>query len=137
LIIRQSPLPTLIVAQLKALADTVKEKNNGKQEDKTKTSTVQDITIGVTQIADLVKKEPTKPLTKEEVENIRTNAASFVSEALRSSGLNRSQKDQKDFTYPTRWDRQIPTEWYNAIVLVLLGLVALAISRVMIWRGWR
>jgi hypothetical protein len=71
LIIRQGPLPTLIVAQLKALSDTVKEKNNGKQEDKTKTSTVQDITIGVTQIADLVKKEPTKPLTKEEVENIR------------------------------------------------------------------
>jgi len=78
LIIRQGPLPALIVAQLKALADTVKEKNGGKQEDKTKSSTVQDVTVGVTQIADLVKKEPTKPLTKEEVENIRKQAADLI-----------------------------------------------------------
>jgi bacterioferritin-associated ferredoxin len=78
LIIRQGPLPTLIVAQLKALSDTVKEKNGGKQEDKTKSSTVQDVTVGVTQIADLVKKEPTKPLTKEEVENIRKQAADLI-----------------------------------------------------------
>jgi ABC-type multidrug transport system ATPase subunit len=50
---------------------------------------------------------------------------------------NQNQQDEKDFTYLTRWDSQIPTEWYNAVVLVLLGLVALAISRVMIWRGLR
>jgi hypothetical protein len=78
LIIRQGPLPTLIVAQLKALSQTVQDKNGGKQEDSTKSNTVKDVTIGVTQIADLVKKEPTKPLTKEEVENIRKQAADLI-----------------------------------------------------------
>jgi hypothetical protein len=78
LIIRQGPLPTLIVAQLKALSDTVKEKNGGKQEDKTKSSTIQDVTVGVTQIADLVKKEPTKPLTQKEVEDLRKQADDLI-----------------------------------------------------------
>jgi hypothetical protein len=78
LIIRQGPLPTLIVAQLKALSDTVKQKNGGKQEDKTKSSTIQDVTVGVTQIADLVKKEPTKPLTQKEVEDLRKQADDLI-----------------------------------------------------------
>jgi ABC-type multidrug transport system ATPase subunit len=43
-------------------------------------------------------------------------------------------KDQADLT---KWYNLIPTEKYNAVVLVLLGLVALAISRIMIWHGLR
>jgi hypothetical protein len=45
-----------------------------------------------------------------------------------------SAKDQTDLT---KWYNLIPTEKYNAVVLVLLGLVALAISRIMIWHGLR
>jgi ABC-type multidrug transport system ATPase subunit len=47
------------------------------------------------------------------------------------------QNDEKDFAYLGQWQHKIPTEWYNAVVLVLLGLAALAISRLMIWRGLR
>ena len=50
---------------------------------------------------------------------------------------NQAQSDDKDFTYLSRGNNQIPTEWYNAFVLVLLGLGALAITRVMIWYGLR
>jgi ABC-type multidrug transport system ATPase subunit/ABC-type multidrug transport system permease subunit len=50
---------------------------------------------------------------------------------------NQAQSDDKDFAYLAKWENQIPTEWYNAFVLVLLGLVALAITRVMIWYGLR
>jgi len=35
---------------------------------------------------------------------------------------NQAQSDDKDFTYLSRGNNQIPTEWYNAFVLVLLGL---------------
>ncbi len=45
-----------------------------------------------------------------------------------------SEHDQQDLT---KWYNQIPTEWYNAVVLVLLGLGALVISRLMIWYGLR
>jgi hypothetical protein len=45
-----------------------------------------------------------------------------------------SDADQQDLT---RWYNQIPTEWYNAFVLVLLGLGALAITRVIIWYALR
>src|SRR5260221_45988 len=45
-----------------------------------------------------------------------------------------SAKDQQDLT---QWYNQIPTEWYNAFVLVLLGLGALAITRIMIWYAVR
>ena len=45
-----------------------------------------------------------------------------------------SANDQQDLT---QWYNQIPTEWYNAFVLVLLGLGALAITRVMIWYALR
>jgi ABC-type multidrug transport system ATPase subunit/ABC-type multidrug transport system permease subunit len=50
---------------------------------------------------------------------------------------NQAQSDDKDFTYLSRGNNQIPTEWYNAFVLVLLGLGALAITRVMIWYSLR
>jgi ABC-type multidrug transport system ATPase subunit len=50
---------------------------------------------------------------------------------------NQAQSDDKDFTYLTRGNNQIPTEWYNAFVLVLLGLGALTITRVMIWYSLR
>jgi ABC-type multidrug transport system ATPase subunit/ABC-type multidrug transport system permease subunit len=50
---------------------------------------------------------------------------------------HQAQSDDRDFAYLSKWENQIPTEWYNAFVLVLLGLVALAISRVMIWYGLR
>ena len=78
LIIRQGPLPALIVSQLKALSQTVQDKNGGKQEDSTKSNTVKDITVGVTQIADLVKKEPTKPLTQKEVDDLRKQADDLI-----------------------------------------------------------
>ena len=78
LIIRQGPLPTLIVAQLKSLSQTVQDKNGGKQEDSTKSNTIKDITVGVTQIADLVKKEPTKPLTPDEVKSLSTQANDLI-----------------------------------------------------------
>src|SRR5260221_12244960 len=45
-----------------------------------------------------------------------------------------SAKDEQDLT---QWYNQIPTEWYNAFVLVLLGLGALAITRIMIWYAVR
>jgi hypothetical protein len=68
LIIRQGPLPAL----------TVKQKNGGKQEDKTKTSTVQEITVGVTQIADRVKEKPTTPLTQQEVKDLSKQADDLI-----------------------------------------------------------
>jgi hypothetical protein len=39
---------------------------------------VKDITVGVTQIADLVKKEPTKPLTQKEVDDLRKQADDLI-----------------------------------------------------------
>jgi hypothetical protein len=50
---------------------------------------------------------------------------------------NQAQSDDKDFTYLSRGNNQVPTEWYNAFVLVLLGLAALAITRLMIWYSLR
>jgi len=45
-----------------------------------------------------------------------------------------SDADQQDLT---QWYNQIPTEWYNAFVLILLGLCALVITRLMIWYALR
>jgi ABC-type multidrug transport system ATPase subunit/ABC-type multidrug transport system permease subunit len=46
-------------------------------------------------------------------------------------------QDDTDLTYLSQWQHQVPTEWYNAVVLVLLGLGALAVCRMMIWYGLR
>ena len=50
---------------------------------------------------------------------------------------NQAQSGDTDFAYLSKWENQIPTEWYNAFVLVLLGLGALAVTRVMIWYALR
>jgi ABC-type multidrug transport system ATPase subunit/ABC-type multidrug transport system permease subunit len=47
------------------------------------------------------------------------------------------QNNEKDFAYLSEPQHRIPTEWYNAVVLVLLALAALAVCRVMIWYGLR
>jgi hypothetical protein len=80
LIIRQGPLPALIVQQLKALTSEVNKKG-GNKGDKTVDPThdsFKEITKGVTQIAELVTKSQTKPLTKEEVNNLRDQSAKLI-----------------------------------------------------------
>jgi hypothetical protein len=76
-IVREGPLPALIVSQLKSLTAGVQQKNGGKKEDKTHGS-FQKITEGVTQIAELITKNQTLPLTKEEVNTIRDQSAGII-----------------------------------------------------------
>jgi hypothetical protein len=76
-IVREGPLPALIVVQLKSLTAGVQQKNGGKKEDKTH-GNFQKITEGVTQIAELITKNQTLPLTKEEVNTIRDQSAGII-----------------------------------------------------------
>jgi hypothetical protein len=76
-IVREGPLAALVVAQLKSLTTGVQQKNGGKKEDSTHSS-LQKITEGVTQIAELITKDQTKPLTKEEVNTIRDQSAGII-----------------------------------------------------------
>jgi|HubBroStandDraft_6_1064221.scaffolds.fasta_scaffold5346500_1 hypothetical protein len=46
--------------------------------------------------------------------------------------LEMPQIAQRDFAYLTNWHNQIPTEWYNAVVLAVQGIFALVIARVIL-----
>jgi len=72
-LIRQGPLPGLLVTQLKSVSENYKSNNDGKDHANYKT-----ITDGVTEIAEAVKKDQNKPLTKEEVTTLRDKSGKLI-----------------------------------------------------------
>jgi predicted outer membrane lipoprotein len=72
-LIRQGPLPGLLVEQLKAVAQNYKSNNDGKDHSNYKT-----ITDGVTAVAETVRKDQTKPLSKEEVVALRDKSGELI-----------------------------------------------------------
>jgi hypothetical protein len=73
LFIRQGPLPGLLVTQLKAVSSNYKSNTDGKDHSNYKT-----ITDGVTEIAEAVKKDQTKPLSKDEVTALRDKTGQLI-----------------------------------------------------------
>jgi hypothetical protein len=73
LFIRQGPLPGLLVTQLKAVSSNYKSNNDGKDHSNYKT-----ITDGVTEIAEAVTKDQTKPLSKDEVVALRDKTGQLI-----------------------------------------------------------
>ena len=73
LLIRQGPLPGLLVSQLKSVSQNYKANNDGKDHSNYKT-----ITDGVTEIAEAVKKDQSKPLSKEEVASLRDKTGQLI-----------------------------------------------------------
>jgi len=73
LLIRQGPLPGLLVTQLKAVGQNYTANNDGKEHGNYKT-----ITDGATEIAEAVKKDQSKPLSKEEVTALRDKTGQLI-----------------------------------------------------------
>jgi hypothetical protein len=73
LLIRQGPLPGLLVTQLKSLSENYKSNNDGKDHANYKT-----ITDGATEIAEAVKKDQNKPFSKEEVTALRDKTGQLI-----------------------------------------------------------
>jgi len=73
LLIRQGPLPGLLVTQLKAVSQNYKSNNDGKDHGNYKT-----ITDGATEIAETVRKDQSKPLSKEEVATLREKTGQLI-----------------------------------------------------------
>jgi hypothetical protein len=73
LLIRQGPLPGLLVTQLKAVGQNYKANNDGKDHGNYKT-----ITDGATEIAEAIKKDQSKPLSKEEVTALRDKTGQLI-----------------------------------------------------------
>ena len=73
LLIRQGPLPGLLVTQLKAVGQNYTANNDGKEHGNYKT-----ITDGATEIAEAVKKDQSKPLSKEEVTALREKTGKLI-----------------------------------------------------------
>ena len=73
LLIRQGPLPGLLVSQLKSVSQNYKSNNDGKDHSNYKT-----ITDGVTEIAEAVRKDQSKPLSKEEVASLRDKTGQLI-----------------------------------------------------------
>jgi hypothetical protein len=73
LLIRQGPLPGLLVTQLKAVSQNYKSNNDGKDHGNYKT-----ITDGATEIAETVRKDQSKPLSKEEVATLRDKSGQLI-----------------------------------------------------------
>ena len=71
--IRQGPLPGLLVTQLKGLSQNYKSNDDGKDH-----SNYKSITDGVTELAELVSKDQTKPLSKEEVTSLRDKSGELI-----------------------------------------------------------
>ena len=72
-LIRQGPLPGLLVTQLKTLNESYTQNNDGKNHTNYKA-----ITDGVTEIAEAIKKDQSKPLTKEEVTALRDKSGKLI-----------------------------------------------------------
>jgi hypothetical protein len=71
--LRQGPLPGLLVTQLKAVGQNYKANNDGKDHGNYKT-----ITDGATEIAEAIKKDQSKPLSKEEVTALRDKTGQLI-----------------------------------------------------------
>ena len=72
-LIRQGPLPGLLVEQLKSVSQNYKTNNDGKDHSNYKT-----ITDGVTEIAEAVKKDQNKPFTKDELAALRDKSGALI-----------------------------------------------------------
>jgi hypothetical protein len=72
-LIRQGPLPGLLVEQLKSVSQNYKTNNDGKDHSNYKT-----ITDGVTEVAEAVKKDQNKPLTKDELAALRDKSGALI-----------------------------------------------------------
>ncbi|MBV8214949.1 MAG: hypothetical protein JOZ08_17215 [Verrucomicrobia bacterium] len=72
-LIRQGPLPGLLVTQLKGLSQNYKSNDDGKDH-----SNYKSITDGVTELAELVNKDQTKPLSKAEVASLRDKSGELI-----------------------------------------------------------
>ena len=72
-LIRQGPLPGLLVTQLKSVSENYKSNNDGKDH-----ANYKSITDGVTEIAEAVRKDQNKPLTKEEVATLRDKSGKLI-----------------------------------------------------------
>ena len=72
-LIRQGPLPGLLVTQLKGLSQNYKSNDDGKDH-----SNYKSITDGVTELAELVSKDQNKPLSKEEVTSLRDKSGELI-----------------------------------------------------------
>ena len=72
-LIRQGPLPGLLVEQLKAVAQNYKSNNDGKDH-----SNYKSITDGVTAVAEAIRKDQTKPLSKDEVVALRDKSGDLI-----------------------------------------------------------
>lgn len=72
-LIRQGPLPGLLVEQLKAVAQNYKSNDDGKDHSNYKT-----ITDGVTAVAEAIRKDQTKPLSKDEVVALRDKSGELI-----------------------------------------------------------
>ena len=72
-LIRQGPLPGLLVEQLKSVSQNYKTNNDGKDH-----SNYKSITDGVTEIAEAVKKDQNKPFTKDELAALRDKSGALI-----------------------------------------------------------
>jgi hypothetical protein len=72
-LIRQGPLPGLLVEQLKTVSQNYKSNDDGKDH-----SNYKSITDGVTEVAETVRKDQNKPLTKEELTALRDKSGALI-----------------------------------------------------------
>jgi hypothetical protein len=72
-LIRQGPLPGLLVEQLKSVSQNYKQNDDGKDH-----SNYKSITDGVTEIAEAVRKDQNKPLSKDEVVALRDKTGQLI-----------------------------------------------------------